>query len=292
MFRILAALIFLAMSPGFGNALDMNVKTNNSEKLAYVNMWGEIISGDDEKFRQMILPVLREGFAVYQVNIFSIGGNVGAAAALGRQIRTLQTRTTAPLKDAPIINNQKVFTNTPVCAFKEGNGFVVYPQFVKGKSWCTCTSACFLVWAGGLVREGSVIGIHRIYWKGSEFGNLPAAAAKAQYDQAQAEETAYLKELNVPTTIMERMFATDSHSMYFLTWPEVQLMESTPYVEEMTYSRCGVSHTEKMSAANNWTMTQDIKHVECYKGILTEIMREGARNYLAAYGAGGPVQKE
>lgn len=72
--------------------------------------------------------------------------------------------------------------------------------------------------------------------------------------------------------------------MYYLTWPEHELMQSTPRIEEMTYLRCGKSNTQHMSRENNWTMTQDINHVNCYRGILKEAMREGAAEYLATLG--------
>jgi hypothetical protein len=290
MVRVLfAALVLAAFAVTHASALDMNVKVDNTTKFAYVNMWGEIQPGDDNKFRQIVLPYVRSGYTIFKINIFSIGGDVAAAMGLADQIRMLQARTVAPSYEAIIVDNQQVKTHNPLCSLDEGNGQGVWPQFVRGQRWCTCESACFLIWASGSVREGSVIGIHRLYWKGANFGNLPADTARAQYETAQAHYTAYLKKLDVPETIVERLFATDSHSMYFLTWPEVQLMESTPYLEEMAYSRCGADKTEHASAANNWTETQDIQHVYCVQGILKEIMIDGARKYLATYSDGATV---
>jgi hypothetical protein len=266
------------------DALDMNVRTVESDKFAYVNLWGEIKAGDDDKFRQLILPPLRSGFIIFKVNIFSRGGNVGAAMGIGDQIRLLQARTVAPYKEAKIINGRKVVTGRTMCSFDEGNGHMVHPHFVYGPPHCECASACFLIWSSGAVREGGHMGIHRLYWPGSEFGQLPAAQAKARYQEAQDNYTAYLKKLDVPQGIIDRLFATDSHSMYYLTWPEMQLMQSTPYIEEMVFSRCGKTKKESMSASNNWTMTEDAAHIRCYQGILREIMHEGRKEYLRKYG--------
>jgi hypothetical protein len=61
-------------------------------------------------------------------------------------------------------------------------------------------------------------------------------------------------------------------------------MKSTPYLEVQTKARCGSDRTEHMSAANNWTARQDIQHVNCYRGLLKEFMKEGTRKYLASLG--------
>jgi hypothetical protein len=74
--------------------------------------------------------------------------------------------------------------------------------------------------------------------------------------------------------------------MYYLTWPEHELMQSTPYLEEMTYSKCGKSKAEHMSRSNNWTSTEDVQHVNCYRGILKQIMTEGVKKYLEMFGEG------
>jgi hypothetical protein len=281
----LFTVLFLLVLPSTCYALEMSVKLVSREKLAYVNLWGSIDQDDSQKFQDTILPVIASGYLVYKINIFSSGGNVNAAMGIGNQIRELQTRTVAPFKEAVIINNKRVQTDTTICSFEDGNGYQVYPRFVHGEPWCTCASACFLIWASGVVREGSVVGVHRPYRMGPDFGNLPVATARADYESIKQNYTAYLQKLDVPVSITEKLFANDSHEMQFLDPSELRLMESTPYLEEMTYSRCGPDRTEHMSAKNNWTATQDIQHVNCYRGILKEVMTEGAAKYLAAYGS-------
>jgi hypothetical protein len=264
-------------------ALDMNVMPQEDEKLIYVNMWGSIDPGDDQKFRSIILPYLRNGYIVFQINIFSPGGNVQTAMKIGDQIRTLQTRTVTSSTEAIIHNNRRVLTNNAICIFsKSASGFITI-DIVRGHRWCTCESACFLVWASGITRQGGRIGIHRFYWRGQDFGNLPVAQARELYQRTESEFRTYVNNLNVPATIVDRLFATDSHGMYFLSWPEIQLLDSTPFLEEMVYSKCGKSKHQSMSAANNWTSTEDPAHVACYRSILKELMREGTKKYLTTY---------
>jgi hypothetical protein len=266
----------------FSLAIGMQIDQN--EKLAYVTLIGPIERGDDSKFRELVLPQLRRNVLIFEISVFSSGGDVATAMALGEQIRTLQTRTISPYYEAVIRNNQKVATGKTSCTIWEWKQYGMMPRTDVGKSWCECASACFLVWASGAVREGGRMGIHRLYWPGTDFGNLPPAEARVRYKKAQDTFTAYLTKLDVPQSMIDRLFATDSHSMYYLSWPEMQLMQSTPFVEEMTYSRCGKSKKESMSAKNNWTMREDPEHIECYRSILKQLMQDGARDYLAKYG--------
>jgi hypothetical protein len=284
--RLISYLLLTLVCGGTCYALEMNVAVQSDEKLVYVNLWGQIDQGDDEKFRLLILPYVKDGYLIWQVNIFSVGGNVGAAMGLGDQIRTLQTRTETAYNEAKIINNRQVITGRTSCTFREKTNWGIGIKSVEGPAWCTCASACFLVWASGLTRDGGHVGIHRLFWPGSEFGNLTPSEARARYEAAQAAFLAYLRKLDVPQTIIDRMFATDSQSMYYLTWPEHELMQSTPYLEEMTYSKCGKSKAEHMSRSNNWTSTEDPQHVNCYRGILKQIMAEGVKKYLETFGEG------
>lgn len=129
-----------------------------------------------------------------------------------------------------------------------------------------------------------MVGVHRPFFEGSEFGNLSPEETRKAYEQIEEQYRSYLSELKVPQTIVDRSIATGRDSIYFLTWPEHQLMQSTPYLEEITRSRCGRDRTEPMSAENNWTATFDNEHVICYRGILKELMRSGAEAYLKENG--------
>ena len=202
---------------------------------------------------------------------------------LGEQIRLLQTRTVTAYNEAKIINNRKVATGRTSCSFKESKAGYIYIKPVIGGPFCNCASACFLIWASGTVREGGHVGIHRFAWDAAEFSKRSVDQARADYAAEQTQFTDFLRKLDVPQTILDRLYATDSHSIYYLTWPEHELMQSTPYLEELTLAKCGPDKTEHMSARNRWTMTEDVQHINCYRAILKELMHEGTTAYLAKY---------
>jgi hypothetical protein len=277
---ITSAILFLGFMCIRVEALDMNVRTHEAEKKVFANLWGNIEFGDDQKFRQLVTPYLRKGYILFKVNIFSGGGNVHAAKGIGEQIKALQTRTVAPTRFARIVNNQPVENNYPSCWFTEDYDI---PKPVEGQPWCTCTSACFLIWASGITREGNHVGVHRITFVNegaSKFGQMSGPEARQMYQREQADFQEYIRKLDVPSAIAERLWATDSRNMHFLTKSELELMQSTPYLEEQTLARCGPSKTVHMSRSNNWTSTQDARHVDCYRNLLVEFMREGTKAYL------------
>jgi hypothetical protein len=293
MLRHLVAAIFVLVL-GFDKvwALDMNWALDQNEKLAYLNLWGKIEPGDDTKFRSIVTPLLKQGYLIFKINLFTGGGSVAAAKGMADQIKILQARTVAPTRFSDIINGQRVQRSYPSCWFDKQAGDGVVPNPVDSAPWCTCASACFLVWASGIVREGNHVGIHRIAYLGEggrRFGQLSGPQAREQYQRDQRDVQVYLDSLDVPRTISDRMWATESANMYYLTKPELDLMTSTPYLEEQTMARCGPDRTEHMSAGNNWTATFDAQHVNCYRGLLKEFMREGAAKYLANAGEAMPT---
>ena len=113
-------------------ALDMNVRTDDKEKLAFVNLWGKIEPGDDQKFRDLITPWLRSGYLIFKVNVFSGGGDVKAAMGIADQIKTLQTRTAAPTRFWDIVGNRRVQRSYPSCWFTENHNI---PRPVEGVDW-------------------------------------------------------------------------------------------------------------------------------------------------------------
>src|SRR5581483_12288116 len=94
----LGAIASLGLSLASAQALNMNFAENKRESIVYINLWGKIVPGDDEKFRQMVLPFVRSGKVIFKVSTFSSGGNVQAAMGIGEQIRTLNAVTAAPLR--------------------------------------------------------------------------------------------------------------------------------------------------------------------------------------------------
>jgi len=84
----------------------MNWALDKNEKLAYLNLWGKIEFGDDVKFRSVTTPLLKSGYLIYKINLFTPGGSVHGAKGIADQIRILQTRTVAPNRYSVIVNNR------------------------------------------------------------------------------------------------------------------------------------------------------------------------------------------
>jgi hypothetical protein len=270
------ALLFGMLATGHGWALSMNVKTDDSEKLAYVNLWDHVDAGDDRKFRALILPYLQAGYVIFQVNIFSPGGDSDAAMGIGEQIRTLNAQTQGPVK-------REGFLGTDVeCRFAEASGGRIVPRVISGTTypWCTCTSACFLVWAAGFRREGNYVGMHRFRFEEKVFATWPAEQARSRYVDWQERETLYLRKLGVPSSMIELMFAVNSESMHFLTESQLQLMQSNPYVEELIRARCGLAKGTTTREGDSYVRPYEAADKACYRATLREFMREGVRSYL------------
>jgi hypothetical protein len=290
MFRAVLSVVLLVISGAAqAIALEFNTITNDAEKLVYLHMWGPIVHGDDQKFKAVVLPFVQRGYVLFQVSTFTQGGDVDAAMKIGDQVRTLEARTVAPT----VFQNEPGFSQCWFVAMTSpgGVGYMPEKNFKRslsngsGASWCDCASACFLIWASGVTREGNFVGIHRFKFDEAFFGGLPPGQAKEMYDQAEKNFRAYLDRLNVPQTILDRLFATPSTSIHYLTRDELQLAESTPYLEEQTQAKCGTSKARTYTQGNSRIHEEDPAHINCYRAILKELMQAGAKEYLIKYGS-------
>ncbi len=284
------ALSLLVMSGA--RALEMKAVVDG-ENLAHVFLWGPIELGDDEKFRQLVLPLVKSGNLIWEVNTFSGGGNVHAAMGIGNQIRLLNARTVAPNRFYDRRGGKWIQRSEIQCWFKSSIGGAVFTtqkdivsRSLKSpkNSWCDCASACFLIWASGVTREGNHIGIHRLKFDPTYFASLSAEEAKLRYKEAELGFRGYLQKLDIPVSLLDRLFATDSRSIYYIAKSELEIINSTPYLEELTEARCPPDKTERIVTRDGWSTKFDINRINCYRGILKEIMKSGVKAYLDKYG--------
>jgi hypothetical protein len=276
-------IVLAILGPGQVHSIELSAITSDSEKLIFLHLWGPILHGDGEKFQSFVLPYIRNGYELFQVDTFSSGGDVEAAMNIGDQIRVLRASTQSPRT----FTNMEGFVNCWFLSSSTPYGLAYGPTYKRsltdgsGASWCECASACFLIWANGLTRAGNWIGIHRFKFDELFFGQLPATRAETLYADAEAKYKSYLENLDIPSSIIQRLFATPSISLYYLTKSEIELLESNPYLEELTHAKCGIEKVEHFPGGSE---RRDPVWIQCEKAILKEIRQSGAQAYLAKYG--------
>jgi len=209
-------------------------------KFSRIFIVGPIVVGDDEKFRKLILSLIKKDLPPYQVSIFSNGGAAYPAMEIGRQIKMLMLPVEAPSRPINEPGKQTCLVDPPPSASSSMR--VVWTYFYlekRGDNRCRCDSACFLIWAGGGKRTGEGVYIHRPYFDAKMYGNLSFEQARQKYSEMQGAVTAYLRETEVPETVIARMFSVDSADISNLTEAEYRQMAFRPYADELIIARCG-----------------------------------------------------
>jgi hypothetical protein len=80
--------------------------------------------------------------------------------------------------------------------------------------------------------------------------------------------------------LIERMFATRSAEIHYLSGSDIALLASNPFLEEATLHQCGVypAQADYTSAS---ALAYDPSQNSCVRGVLKSYMREGVRLYLS-----------
>jgi len=245
---------------------------------AYVNIVGPITKGDSDKFKRVVLRLLSAGLKVVHVRTYSPGGDVAEALSIGRQIRLMKAQTDSPFKGKATPGSVCIVgaeTEIPVKFFYYRN------EDGDGSANCTCTSACFLIWAAGVGRYGEIIGVHRpAFSDQSWFGSLPKEQARVVYEHIIEEARAYLVEMGIPENVITLMFSVSSSEMRFLDVNQIAQLQNYPsYGAELFTARCG-ARPSKLTSPDLFMAWSDCfgrndKFAEFY---------EGAENYARQYG--------
>jgi hypothetical protein len=280
----LCCFVFLLPNPLL--AAQFTTSEEAQEHLGYINIIGKIEPQDGAEFRKAAQSLIARGNTIHQVILCTQGGNVQAAKDIGNQVKLLGASTKGPnhFANEPPGDVQcwpmGPFA-TPIVLRKNS-------QTRTGDQNADCTSACFLIWSSGLTRDGNYIGVHRFYFDPLMYGALSAQEAKAQYDREMAGFKQFLLEREVPISIIEKLFATDSMSMYYLNQGELKLMQSVPYLEELNRARCGeLRDIPEFDANGNWLgTTYDTRWRECARKLLKEIEIAGVKAYSSDVQAG------
>lgn len=184
---------------------------------------GQIVQGDYDRFVAALKRQSR--YVPFAVNIVSLGGNVQEAIRIGRLIRALSLATNAPNRADYAPEARAMVCNEAAA--------------IDASSPCTCVSACFLIWAGGVVRSGNDIHIHRIAFDKSFYGSLSPAQAQNKYQEGLNEVHAYLRDMEIPDSIYEKMVNMPSYATVPLEDADSNPLWTTPSFGEWMTARCG-----------------------------------------------------
>jgi hypothetical protein len=134
------------------------------------------------------------------MDLISPGGDLAEATKIGRLLRDHFIETEAPTYD------------------RRGGGALLsdgiqHGDLCKGPD-CICASACFFVWAAGVPRKGTAVGLHRPSFHGDYPGTV--ADAQAQYTHAIKAARDYLDFMEVPSAYVDLLTRTNSKDIVFL----------------------------------------------------------------------------
>lgn len=130
---------------------------------------------------------------------------------------------------------------------------------------CICTSACALIWMGGVLRQGTV-GLHRPRIDDPVYRRLPPANASIAYRRLLGEVAAYLDEMEVPKPIIETMVATSSGDILWVNYLDDRL-EQPPSVAEWTDASCGSDANFNTDEITPEVAAKGFKHAICARNL-------------------------
>jgi hypothetical protein len=215
-FLLLLGLIFI-LNENLLQAAQIDIYS--MEEFVNIRLVGKIEKGDAEKFKRLVEDLRQKKRTVNMLMLASIGGDAIEAMRIGTIVRKSFIPTHAP------INLDVGFT----C-----NG---YPPELKDDD-CDCASACFLIWVAGVYRVGDVLGIHRPYFFEEYFEGLSASETQKEYALMYERVRSYLKSMDVPEHIINKMFNTGSDEIAYLDWDTAKSMELAPFFDEWVGASC------------------------------------------------------
>jgi hypothetical protein len=106
-----------------------------------------------------------------------------------------------------------------------------------------CTSACFFLLAQAVERRAvpGTVGVHRPWFEPATLAGATPDAARLRYAGLLADLRGRLLDWMVPQALIERMFATPSSALYWLSAGDLGLLGSNaPWFAEYAAARCGL----------------------------------------------------
>ncbi len=228
--RLIVGTLAIFLSAHRTHALDIYVE--ESERFANLVLTGTVNQGDATRFRQTVLDVARRNKPIMYVKTYSPGGSLYDGIEIGKMVRMLRPTTLAP-------NLRNDFGDERHCYSDQlGGNFYFNPRTGAGDRRCECASSCFIIWAGGWARRGTVLGVHRMRY--SDIAGVDPMEAERRYTKVMAELKAYFQEISIPDAIISRNMATGSDILHYLTAQERSLIPIlAPSTYELAVAQCG-----------------------------------------------------
>lgn len=220
---------------------------------------GQIARGD---YKQLTIIVKRRQAFPYRVTIGSLGGDVDEAMSMGRLFRKA-------LVDVfpSTINVHLVFKNKPG---GESSNKIPSPG--------QCNSACALIIFASASfgsQDDDEIGIHRPFYDPAYFAGLTFSDALEKTRQLDRGVRAYLKEMDVPADIADKMMSIPSNDVVYLKIRDYRerLGGQPSEIFEWLKARCSAPEPQEQ---------QDISNTLAYRWY-TDLTNAGATIAAAEY---------
>jgi hypothetical protein len=189
------------------------------EEIAIIRLIGKIEKGDAEKFKKLVVDLRYEKKIINMLMLASFGGDAIEAMRIGSIVRESFIPTHAPF------------------ALDSGFSCNEYPLGLKDDD-CNCASACFLIWVAGVYRMGNVLGLHRPRFLDEYLEGLSESESEKEYLLMYERIRSYLKKMDVPEHIINKMFNTESDMTTYLDLDTARSMKSTPLFDERVEANC------------------------------------------------------
>jgi hypothetical protein len=279
-FHLFIALMIAAVLPRSSNSATVEIAVDEYQKpLRGVTVEGDIEPGDSTK---LLSRLVEYGF-IYNPDVARVvflrskGGNIAEAMAMGALIRRLRLATDAPTKFG-------------------GHPETFCTVTLSDKSDCVCASACFLAFAGGVDRTGTLLALHRPYIPKEAAGTLSDVEFEAIEKAAIVKTVQYLKSMEVDQFFIDKMVSSNSRNVYVVTVSEAiehHLVTLVPSIEEFVLSKCQafdlhdqsvLQATDDKTIAGQQSRAQLIAKLrdsfECKDRVLTEMRRSALQREL------------
>ena len=105
-----------------------------------------------------------------------------------------------------------------------------------------CCSACFMAIVGAVIvyagEPFGEVGLHRIFYDKNALGQTDMGEYEAFYNKLKKGAREYFYEMDVPTSIVEKVFSISSSDIYFLKESELKFLNSHPAYDEWIKAKC------------------------------------------------------